>query len=366
MTGSQSVKKIAIAAGGTAGHVVPALAVADALRADGIEVVFFGGERAEAAMVPDAGYKLHRLSVSGLDRRNPLKAVHAGIRAFGAVVHARRMLAREQVQAVMAGGGYVAGPVGLAAWTLRLPLLVTEADAHLGVANRLLAPLARRVCLAFAIDGRSGGKYLLTGRPIATRTEPVSRVEARVAFGLPPDGRCLLVFGGSLGARTLNRATIDAYGGDLPPGVSILHLTGRGDYQECIKLLEKEGAPGGYVLRDYTDRFDVALAAADVALCRAGGSIFELAAAGLPSILVPYPHASANHQEKNARWLVDGDAAVIVRDSELNGGWLRDTVARLFEDAQRLYAMGEAARRLAKPDAARQIAGELLRIGGDR
>lgn len=340
--------------------------MADALRADGVEVVFFGGERAEAAMVPDAGYKLRRLSASGLDRRNPIKAMRALISAFGAVLHARRMLAREHVQAVMAGGGYVAGPVGLAAWTLRLPLLVTEADAHLGIANRLLAPLARRVCLAFAIEGRSGGKYLVTGRPIATRAGAISRDQARDMFDLPRDGRCLLVFGGSLGAKTLNRVTIDAYGDELPPGMSILHLTGRSDYVESRQLLEKRGTPAGYVLRDYTDRFDVALAAADTALCRAGGSIFELAAAGLPSILVPYPHASADHQAKNARWLVDGDAALVVGDGELNGKWLRETVDALFKDEDRLNAMGEAARGLAKPDAASRIASELMNIGGER
>src|SRR5919109_4153095 len=150
---------VVIAAGGTAGHVVPALAVADALRARGAEVAFIGGERAEAELVPDAGYPFHPLRVAGIDRRNPLRAARALLLATGASARARRLLRSIGAEVFLGGGGYVAGPVGLAAGTLRLPLALTEADSHLGVANRLLAPFARRVYLAFPIAGRTGGKY---------------------------------------------------------------------------------------------------------------------------------------------------------------------------------------------------------------
>src|SRR5262245_26380892 len=153
--------KVVIAAGGTAGHVVPALAVADVLRARGVEVEFIGGDRAEAELVPAAGYPLHQLRVTGIDRSNILQAARALLLAVGATFRARRLLKRAGADAVMGGGGYVAGPVGLAARTLRLPIVLTEADSHLGITNRLLAPLAARVCLAFPVPGRDGSRYLL-------------------------------------------------------------------------------------------------------------------------------------------------------------------------------------------------------------
>src|SRR5437899_3772649 len=192
--------RIAIAAGGTAGHVVPALASAGALRARRAEVEFLGGERAEAELVPAAGYPFHRLSVTGLDRSNPLRAARAAALAAGAVRTARRALRRMGADAVIGGGGYVAGPVGLAAVSLRLPLFLTEADSHLGVANRLLAPAARRVFLAFPIEGRDGERYELVGRPVPAGTGAADRAAARRRFELEPDRLCLLVFGGSIGA----------------------------------------------------------------------------------------------------------------------------------------------------------------------
>ena len=150
---------------------MPALAVADALRERGASVEFIGGERAEAELVPAAGYPLHRLRVAGIDRHNPMRAARALLLAARATGRARRLLRRIGADAVLGGGGYVAGPVGLAARTLRLPLAVTEADSHLGVTNRLLAPLAKRVFLAFPLSDRTGSKYLVTGRAVPAGTE---------------------------------------------------------------------------------------------------------------------------------------------------------------------------------------------------
>jgi UDP-N-acetylglucosamine--N-acetylmuramyl-(pentapeptide) pyrophosphoryl-undecaprenol N-acetylglucosamine transferase len=250
--------------------------------------------------------------------------------------------------------------------TLRLPLIVTEADAHLGVANKLLAPFARRVCLAFDLDGHEDEKYLVTGRPIAPRSEGLTKTAARQKFGLPEGGRCLLVFGGSLGARNINRATLDAFEGGLPDDLCVLHLTGRGDFEAAKEILDShpEIPDDRYRLLDFTNEFDVALAAADISVCRAGGSIFELAAAGLPAILVPYPHATADHQALNAKWLTDGDAAVMIRDEVLNGGSLRGLLDPLLADPARLDAMRANALELAMPDAADQIARELIEVAG--
>src|ERR1044072_2925490 len=189
---------IVIAAGGTAGHVVPALAVADALRAEGAHVEFLGGERAEAELVPSAGYPFHPLRVAGLDRRNPLKAARALLWAGRATGRARRVLRGIDADIVLGGGGYVAAPVGLAARSLGLPLVLTEADSHLGVANRLLAPFAKRVFLAFDLPKRTGGKFIVTGRPIPAGITGADRAAARIRFGIEDDRECLLVFGGSL------------------------------------------------------------------------------------------------------------------------------------------------------------------------
>jgi hypothetical protein len=218
--------QVAIAAGGTAGHVVPALAVASALRADGHEVVFLGGERAEAELVPAAGFELRTIQVRGLSRTNPFAAAGAGALAARGTAAAARILRELGADVVMGGGGYVAGPVGLAAVSLRIPLVLTEADSHVGMANRLLAPFARRVCLAFPISGRDGDKYLVTGRPVPAPA--TDRAAARQRFGLGEDERCVLLFGGSLGARTINQAAVEAFAAD--PGYRVLHAAGRRDF----------------------------------------------------------------------------------------------------------------------------------------
>ena len=261
--------KVVIAAGGTAGHVVPALAVADALRSRGAEVEFVGGERAEAELVPAGGYPLHTVRVRGIDRHNPLKAGYAVALALRATGRARRVLRSTGADVVLGGGGYVAGPVGLAARSLGLPLALTEADSHLGVTNRLLAPLARRVFLSFPIEGREGRRYAVTGRPIPRDTGGIDQAEARRRFDLPPDVPCVLVFGGSLGARRLNDAALEAFGRAAP--CSILHACGRRDHADLRQRLDALGSPPHYRLLPYIEPFAAALAAADLAVARAGG-----------------------------------------------------------------------------------------------
>jgi len=341
--------RIAIAAGGTAGHVVPALAVAGALRAEGASVFFVGGERAEAELVPAAGYELHGIRVAGLDRRNPLRALRAALLAARAVLRSVRLLRSLRAQAVLGGGGYVAGPVGLAAVLLRIPLVLTEADSHLGISNRLLAPFARRVCLAFPIAGREGERYRVTGRPVPPPA--TDRAAARARFGLSADETVVLVFGGSLGARSINHAAVEAFA-DAP--YRVLHAAGARDFPTLT-------APGPrYDLREYIHDFGDALLAADLVVARSGGSVFEVAAHGRPAILIPYPAAAADHQTANARWMADGGAAVVIRDAELTAERLRRGVDALLADPARLATMAQASAALARPDAAQDIAAELL------
>lgn len=329
--------------------MVPALAVADALRAEGAEVAFVGGERAEADLVPAAGYRFERIRVAGLDRRNPLRAARAVGLAAAAVARSRRLLGELGADAAMAGGGYVAGPVGLAAALARIPLVVTEADSHLGVANRLLAPFARRVCLAFPIAGRDGERYRVTGRPVPPPATDVAAARAR--FGLAPDDTVVLVFGGSLGARSINRAAVEGLAG---AGFRVLHASGRRDFAEL-------SAPGPhYDLRPYIDGFGEAILAADLVVARSGGSVFEIAAHGRPAILIPYPHAAADHQTANARWMEQAGAAVVIPDAELTPARLAHEVGELLRDRARLERMARASAALARPQAARDVARELL------
>jgi UDP-N-acetylglucosamine--N-acetylmuramyl-(pentapeptide) pyrophosphoryl-undecaprenol N-acetylglucosamine transferase len=390
-------RRIVIAAGGTAGHVAPALAVADALRTHGAHVEFVGGARAEAQLVPAAGYELHRISVEGVSRTNPLRGALALARAALAIPRARTILKRLRPAAVLGGGGYVTAPVGIAALSLRIPLVLSEADSHLGLANRMLAPGARCVCLAFPIPGRgeqppdpralprgngrtqphgagasqgvSGNsrsrvraRYRVTGRPIPV--PGADRALARERFGIGEGQRCLLVFGGSLGARSINLAAIEALGegalrADIGAGLRVLHISGLRDHPE----LSGRELPPGYDLRDYLslDEFAQAMAAADLVIARAGGSVAEIAAYGVPAILIPYPHASADHQTTNARWMERAGAAVVIPDGELSGARLAREIAALLADAEHLGAMAAASRGLARPGAADEIAQELLR-----
>src|SRR3954468_5995319 len=255
---------IVIAAGGTGGHVVPALAVAGALRAGGARVVFVGGERAERPPVPRGGAAVRPIAVEGLSRTNPLKAARAAAKAVGAVGAATRILRDVRPGAVMGGGGYVAGPVGLAAVARRIPLVLTEADSHLGLSNRLLARFARRVCLAFPIAGRTGDRYLVTGRPVPAPATDLAA--ARERFGLGEGERCVLVFGGSLGARSINEAAGEAFAG---APYRVLHAAGTRDY---AALRERVPDDGRYDLREYIDRFGEALLASDLSVARAGGA----------------------------------------------------------------------------------------------
>lgn len=334
---------------------MPALAVADALRAEGAEVIFLGGDRAEVELVPAAGYELRRLRVAPLPRGRPLKALGAGLIAAGAVREAQSALRRLRPVAVLGAGGYAAGPVGVSAVVSRVPLVLSEADSHLGLTNRMLAPFARRVCLAFPIEGRDGRRYLITGRPVPPAATDWEAARARFGIGLRD--ACVLVFGGSQGARSINHAAIEAFAGAR---FRVLHAAGERDLPDLH-------APGPhYDLRGYVSRFGEALLACDLVVARAGGSIFEIAAHGKPAVLIPYPYATADHQTTNAGWMERAGAAVVIPDDELTAARLANEVGRLLADRGRLAAMARASASLARPDAARDVAHELLAAARSR
>jgi UDP-N-acetylglucosamine--N-acetylmuramyl-(pentapeptide) pyrophosphoryl-undecaprenol N-acetylglucosamine transferase len=317
-----------------------------------VTVTFAGSpDRVEARLVPDAGYELDTFRVEGFPRRPSLALARALGRAAIAPAACGRILARRRPDVVLGGGGFVAGPMVAAAWLRRIPAAVTEADRHLGLANRLAAPFARRVFLAYPIPGRGASKYRVVGRPIPARSRALPREEARGELGLPAEGPVLAVFGALAGARALNELAVDAFADDGP---AVLHISGERDYE----LLRPRVTRRDYVLIPSTDRFGAALGAADLALSRAGGTVWELAAAGLPAILVPYPHATGDHQFANATWF--GDGAIVVRESEL--ARVPSLVRELLDEPARLSSMRTAMLEHARPDAADEIAEELVAL----
>src|SRR2546430_7840466 len=343
-----------IAAGGTAGHVLPALAVAEALRARGAHVTFAGSPgRAEARLVPEAGYELDTFRVSGLPRQPGIAQARAALRALAAPAACDRILARRKPDVVLGGGGYVGGPMVVAAARRRIPTALTEADAHLGLANRLAAPFAKRVFLAFPISGRGGPKYGVPGRPIPARSRPVPREEARRRLELPLEGPLLLVAGGSQGARSLNDVVVESFGDSGP---AVLHLCGEGEVSRLRGRVSRQD----YRLVPFLDDYGAALGAADLVLARAGGGVWELAAAGKAAVLVPYPFGTGDHQTKNAQYFRAAGGAILVPDSEL--GQVPEIIRSLLGDPRRLAEMSEAMLRVARPNAADEIAEELIAL----
>lgn len=329
---------------------MPALAVAGELSARGAHVEFAGGDRIEARMVPEAGYRLHRFEVRGFERRLSPGLLRSVMLAGRAPLACRRILAEVRPDVVFGAGGYVSGPVLLAARTRRLPAALLEVDARMGLANRLAAPIVQRVFLAYPIEGRDPPRYRVTGRPVPAG-DPA-------AHGLPlPAGRpVVVVFGGSLGARSLNEAAVAAWAGD-DPGFTVVHLPGERDFDRY-----RDRASERYLVRSWVPALRPLLDDAALVVARAGGSVFEIAAAGKPAILVPSPNVTGDHQTANARHFERGGAALVISDAELDGRLLRARTAELLDDPERLRRMGKAALALARPGAAAAIADDLLEL----
>jgi UDP-N-acetylglucosamine--N-acetylmuramyl-(pentapeptide) pyrophosphoryl-undecaprenol N-acetylglucosamine transferase len=317
-------------------------------------VTFAGSpDRVEARLVPEAGYELDTFRVSGLPRRPGVALARALGRALAAPGACKQILRRRRPDVVLGGGGYVAGPMVYAASRLGIPAALMEADAHVGLANRLAAPFAERVFLSFPVEGKGRPKYKVTGRPIPARSRALPRHAARELFGLPADGPVLVVFGGSQGALSLNELAVESFG---QSGPAVLHLSGQRDFEQLRGRVVRED----YMLLPYTDAFGAAIGAGDLVLARAGGSVWELAAAGRPAILVPYPFATADHQAKNAAFFERAGGAIVIAEPEL--GRVPDLARSLLGDPDRLTEMSEAMLRVARPNAADEIAQELIAL----
>jgi UDP-N-acetylglucosamine--N-acetylmuramyl-(pentapeptide) pyrophosphoryl-undecaprenol N-acetylglucosamine transferase len=351
--------RVVIAAGGTAGHVNPAIAVARALR--GHDVSFVGTSRgSEANLVPEAGFELDELEVRGFDRSRPLSFVPTAVLAANALRRARRLLRRRSPEVVLGMGGYVSLPVCAAARTLGAPVVLHEQNIVLGLANRICKPFARRVAVSFEETlPHAGARGVLTGNPVAPEIAEADRAAGRpdalARWSLDPGRRTLLVFGGSQGARRINHAAaglVHAWIGRADR--QVLHITGPGDYDD-VKARIDDGA--AYRLVQYVDRMIDAYVAADLALCRGGATtVAELTVTGVPSIIVPYPHHRDRQQERHGKVLERAGAAVVVRDAELTTTRIASEADRILGDDEAMSRMTKCALAAARPDAAERVA----------
>jgi len=357
--------RILVAAGGTGGHIAPVLAVADELAARGAAVTFVTTP-SQVARVAQR-YPAWSLEMRGFDRRLLARKNAVTLwRLAAAAPRSWTIVSAVRPHAAVGGGGYLSGPVVAAAALRRVPALAIESDAHLGVTNRLLAPLVDRVCLSFPIDGREPPRFVVTGRPLSAAQLAADAATGRAVFGLTEALPVVLVFGGSQGAQSLNRACLEAFAGTALD-VQVVHVCGPRHFDELQAALAARGTDvERYRLLPYTEDLAHAMAAADLVVGRAGGSVAEIAALGRPAILVPYPHATADHQSKNAALMAAAGAAVVIADADLDGRLLGRLVGELLGDRPRLARMAAASRAAGRPDATRRVADEVesLLVGG--
>jgi UDP-N-acetylglucosamine--N-acetylmuramyl-(pentapeptide) pyrophosphoryl-undecaprenol N-acetylglucosamine transferase len=337
---------VVVAGGGSAGHIEPALAFADAVRRlrPGTRVTALGTERGlDRTLIPARGYPLELIPPVPLPRKPTVDLLRLPAKVSGSIRQARDVLRRVEADVVVGFGGYVALPAYLAARG-QVPIVVHEANARAGLANKVGAKFAARVACAVPECGLPGAEPIgIPLREQITRLDRAAlRVEARQHFGLPADGPVLLVFGGSQGARSLNNALADALGGLLQAGVAVLHGHGAGNQ---VPVPAGVAAASRYVGLPYLERMDLAYAAADAVLCRSGAmTVAEVSAVGLPAVYVPLPHGNGE-QALNAGPVVAAGGGFLVPDAELTGQRVLDELGSLFADPPRLAAMGSAARR---------------------
>ena len=379
-TTSSAALRIIISGGGTGGHIFPAISIANALKAlrPDADILFVGAEgRMEMQRVPDAGYRIIGLPVAGFDRRHLWKNISVIAKLLRSQWQARRIVREFRPQAAVGVGGYASGPMLKACALAGIPTLIQEQNSYAGVTNKLLAKQAAKICVAY--DGMErffpAGKIILTGNPVRQNLldNPVTREQAAAHFGLDPQKKTILVLGGSLGARTLNR-TMEAALRDIKghPEVQFIWQTGRiyidevkaaittftGDTMRNVRVAS---LPNLYV-SDFIREMPMAYGLADLVVSRAGaGSISEFCLLGKPVILVPSPNVAEDHQTKNALALVQKDAALYVKDADAPAQLVALALKTVADD-QKLHSLSEHIARLALPDSADRIAKEVLKL----
>ncbi len=387
MDSSSQSTRVVVTGGGTGGHIYPALAVAQALlnETDGVDVLYVGNATSlESQLVPQQGIPFESISFSGMPRGGGLGRLVALlnwlVQLLRAIQTAKGILKAYSPHVVLGTGGYVSAPVLFAAKALKIPYVVHEPDAMPGLVNRMMSRWASLATGAFDVSGKlmSAWRFIATGNPIRSQIHPISITEpeedrltrrqtALQAMGLSFDLNkpILIVVGGSQGAKTLNQAVVQA----LPQlvgtlGLQIIHQSGQKLYEETQKIVpESYQHHPSYQLLPYFQEMWHPLALADLALCRAGSlSLSEMYLAGIPTILVPYPFAAADHQRKNAQASAAAGASIVLEDKECTGENITQCLSELLQRPERIQAMRDAALDLAHPDATDVLVSEILAL----
>lgn len=363
--------RFVLTGGGTGGHIYPALAIAKGIQEkySGAEILYIGTKHGlEASIVPRAGFPFASISLSGLQRKLALGNLRVLWQAAAGTVGACRLIKDFKPCIVVGTGGYVCGPVVMAAAFLRVPTLIHEQNALPGITNRALSRFAGRVAVTFAdsmtrFPARS--RVLLTGLPVRPEIKTADREKARAELGLTSGQTFVLSFGGSQGARSINYAMPGVIKNfENEKSIKFLHITGPSQYEDFLTVCKRENVKldqspdAHHAALPYLHEMPQVLAAADIVVCRAGAAtLAEITVRGLPSILIPYPYAAENHQEYNARALADQGAAEMVLDRELNSRLLTEKIKKMVRDRDYLKEMSSASLALGRPQALDDILG---------
>lgn len=362
--------RIIISGGGTGGHIFPALSIADAIRSKhpDAEILFVGAEnRMEMQRVPEAGYRIVGLPIAGFDRKNLFKNIKVLWLILKSQRMARKIIEEFKPQVAVGVGGYASGPTLKMAAQMNIPTLIQEQNSYAGVTNKILSKKAKMICVAYEGMERffPHEKIKITGNPVRNSllVKQNSRSDAMKTMGLDPQKRCVLIVGGSLGARSMNEsvlANLELISRNS--NIQFVWQTGKYYFEEMTKRVAAAGKPDNLVVTDFVSNMADALSAADLVVSRAGaGSISEFSLLGKAVILVPSPNVSEDHQTKNAMALVNIGAAIHVRDVKAKDELLPTAIA-VVEDAGKLKALGDNIRTMARPAAAQTIAEEVLML----
>ncbi|MEG6585942.1 undecaprenyldiphospho-muramoylpentapeptide beta-N-acetylglucosaminyltransferase [Dendrosporobacter sp. 1207_IL3150] len=370
--------RIIVSGGGTGGHIYPAITLIKAIKSlrNSCEILYIGtNEGLEADIIPKEGLPFATIEVRGLAREISLKNVATVLKTFGSLWQSRRLISQFKPDVVIGTGGYVCGPVLLAASLMGIPTMIQEQNVVPGITNRILAKFVDKIAVGYADAAKHfnrSAKVVFTGNPIRPEVLSALREEGMSKLGLDPKKKTILISGGSRGARSINTAMIQVhkhYAGNK--NIQLLHVTGKNEYNDIVGNLMQIGidtaTAGNIIIKPYLYDMPNALAATDLAIFRAGAiGLAELTSLGIPSILIPYPYAAENHQEFNARVMEHQGAAVVIKDNELNGEKLTKVVDGLIFDNERLKVMAKASKSLGRPDAAEQIARMAILLSNSR
>lgn len=362
--------RIIISGGGTGGHIFPALSIADTIRSKhpNAEILFVGADnRMEMQRVPDAGYEIVGLPIAGFDRKNLLKNIKVLWLILKSQRMAKRIIKKFAPHAVVGVGGYASGPTLKMAASMNIPTLIQEQNSYAGVTNKILAKSAEKICVAY--DGMERffpkEKIELTGNPVRKSLIEMrtNRNEAEKALGLDENKKCVLIVGGSLGARSINEAVIANIETIREnKDIQFIWQTGKLYFEEMKERCAAIGKPENLTITDFVSNMAAALGAADLVISRAGaGSISEFALLGKAVILVPSPNVSEDHQTKNAMALVEKEAAIHIPDAKAKEEMIKTAVETVL-DAQRIATLEKNVEKLGKPNAAEVIADEVIRL----